>query len=157
MQAIISHIHICKSAMRGMLFEWWGLQNAVFEYKCRTQNALRVVGPPKCCFGVQTQYAEHSSSGGASKMLIASTNAVRGTLRVVRPPKCCFPRLPNSPREAGCDLVKTRTESNPVAPTLTSTTKDDLGGSAVLYKRSFPLGFMCSSRFGHPHRASLGF
>ena len=52
------------------------LEVVVLGYKRSTQMA----GLGNCSFGVQTQYAERSSSGRAWKLRFWSTNSVRGTL-----------------------------------------------------------------------------
>ena len=65
----------------GAFFERPGPQNAVAKYKLSSRKALRVAGPPKCSFRVQTQHAaECSSKGRAPDMRLPSTNSVRGTL-----------------------------------------------------------------------------
>ena len=77
------------NVVRGTFFEWQGTPNAVLESKRSTRNVLRVAGPFECCFGVQTQCAERSSNGQASKMLFPSTNAVPGS-------RASKMRLPNT-------------------------------------------------------------
>ena len=68
------------NSARGTLFQWQGLETALLEYKLSTRNTHPVAGLGYCSFGVQTQYAEGSSSGLSSKLLFWSTNSARGTL-----------------------------------------------------------------------------
>ena len=56
------------------------LEVVVLEYKRSMRKALPVAGLGNCSFGVQTQYAEDSSSGRPGKLLFWSTNVVRGML-----------------------------------------------------------------------------
>ena len=70
---------LTAKSVRGTLFGWPGLESAILEYKLSPRNALPVAGPSKCFLGVQTQYAERSSSGRAPKVLFWSKNSVRGT------------------------------------------------------------------------------
>ena len=59
---------------------WLGLETALLEYKLSTRIALPAAGLGNCSFGVQTQYAERSSSGRAWKLLFRSRNSIRGLL-----------------------------------------------------------------------------
>ena len=62
----------------GTLFEWWGLRNAVFEYK-RSRNALRALQASNFCV-VRAMQSNRVRSCWASKLLLSSISAIRGTL-----------------------------------------------------------------------------